>query len=166
MSGTETALVYLLLFFRLWRRELWAGCGRVWDAAVWERRRVFPEIWLQTLQSSAWSGHGLQLRERSRIPVPLPRWIYRSGPDTSVWIQPLQRPKMMHNYQNELDSVWWLLLIVFTVCLITLTNFTIHICHMDRAGSRHGQGWAKPIQMTVLPTQSELDKDYVIFVCA
>ncbi len=28
-----------------------------------------------------------------------------------------------------------------------------------RAGSRHGQGWAEPTQMSVLPTQSELDKD-------
>ncbi len=34
---------------------------------------------------------------------------------------------------------------------------------VSRAGSRHGQGWAEPTQMTVLPTQSELDKDYVIF---
>lgn len=33
--------------------------------------------------------------------------------------------------------------------------------YLGRAGSRHGQGWAKPTQMTVLPTQSELDKDYV-----
>ncbi len=32
-----------------------------------------------------------------------------------------------------------------------------------RAGSRHGQGWAKPTQMTVLPTQSKLDKDCIIF---
>ncbi len=39
-----------------------------------------------------------------------------------------------------------------------------------RAGSRHGQGWAEPTQMSVLPTQSELDKDYVYlyvtFICA
>ncbi len=28
-----------------------------------------------------------------------------------------------------------------------------------RAGSRHGQGWAEPTQIIVLPTQSELDKD-------
>ncbi len=29
----------------------------------------------------------------------------------------------------------------------------------SRAGSKHGQGWGEPTQMTVLPTQSELDKD-------
>ncbi len=34
---------------------------------------------------------------------------------------------------------------------------------LNRAGSRHGQGWAKPTQMTVLPTQLELD---VIFLCS
>ncbi len=40
----------------------------------------------------------------------------------------------------------------------------------NMAGSRHGQGWAEPTQMSVLPTQSELDKDYVYlyvtFICA
>ncbi len=34
------------------------------------------------------------------------------------------------------------------------------------AGSRHGQGWAKPTQMIVLPTQSELDKDCVNLLCS
>ncbi len=49
-------------------------------------------------------------------------------------------------------------------CLTNTTNYQLYWkCLNSRAGSRHGQGWAKPTQMTVLPTQLELDKDCVIF---
>ncbi len=40
---------------------------------------------------------------------------------------------------------------------IMLHTFILYI----GAGSRHGQGWAEPTQMCVLPSQSELDKDCI-----
>ncbi|MGL6083832.1 MAG: hypothetical protein ACRC4N_15745, partial [Gammaproteobacteria bacterium] len=42
-----------------------------------------------------------------------------------------------------------------------LKRWLLLLLLLSRAGSRHGQGWAEPTQMSVLPTQSELDKDYV-----
>lgn len=69
-------VMYFILYFRIWRRELWVWRGRVWREAVCEWRGMFPALRLETLQSSARTGPGLQLRGRVWIPVPLSRWVH------------------------------------------------------------------------------------------